>query len=193
MIESVGILRQNFAATFTRKNWSTNPAAENDLTGWTNSSAAIERRDDLTGMNRDTGLRVTVAGSGFIKPGIEPAAPGEIWTISFDLKNNSGSADAGGRTVFIAFTRDGASDVFPESPSTGALGPNGTVQRFSHVCAAAPALANGIYFILDNMNRVGIEVTGYLLEKVSTVGSYFDGGTPGAIWNGTPGNSTSEI
>ena len=180
-----------------RHNIIPNPACKNNLTGWA-GTATYARSTTLTGMNRSTGIAIT-GGSGFVQtptsadPAGIPFAAGDVITVSFDIKNNTAADIASGRQVFIAYTRSAGGDVFPESFNTAALGVVGHVQRASFTCAAAPALATGIYLIIDQLNTAGIEVTAVLYEKVNAVDTYFDGDTTNGSWDGADGNSVSTL
>lgn len=64
--------------------------------------------------------------------------------------------------------------------------------RFAFTTAAAPALATGIYLVVDSL-VVGFELTAFQYEKVGALDTYFDGDTAGAAWDGADGNSTSTL
>jgi hypothetical protein len=174
-----------------RQNLCINPACKNNTTSW-GGNATYARSTSLTGMPRTTGIAIT-GGSGFVQTPTGACSPGQVITVSFYIKNNTGGSEPSGRDVFVAYTRDGEGDTFPQSFSTAALGDDGNVQRASLTCNAAPALATGIYLVIDNLNIVGIEVTAVLYEVSGTLGTYGDGDTAGWVWDGTDGNSTSTL
>lgn len=170
-----------------RQNLCPNPAAKNNATGW-GGSASPTRRTDLTSLPKATGVRST--GSGYISPPTGVVAPGDIVTISFYIKNSTGGAIASGKTVFIGYTRSAGGDVFPENFNTPAIGVNGNVQRVTFTTAAAPALATGIYLVIDSL-PVDIDVTAVMYEPGATSTDYQDGDSTGWTWDGTDGNSAS--
>ena len=173
----------------TRHNLSPNPACGTDTTGWI-AQGSLARTTSITGMPVTTGIAVT--GNGFVKTPTAVAAPGDVFTVSFYIKNNSGSTISPGKQVFISYTRSAGGDTFPESFNTASIGVDGNVQRASFTTAAAPADTTGIYLTIDQL-VVGIEVSATLPEKVGTLDSYFDGNTAGATWDGTTNNSTSTL
>lgn len=173
----------------TRHNLCPNPACGTDTTGWI-AQGSLVRTAAITGMPVSTGVNVT--GNGFVKPPTGVAAPGDVFTVSFYIKNNSGSTISPGKQVFISYTRSVGGDAFPESFNTASLGVDGTVQRASFTTAAAPADTTGIYLTIDQL-VVGVEVSAVLYEKVGTLDTYFDGNSTGATWDGATNNSTSTL
>lgn len=171
----------------TRHNLCPNPACGSNATGWA-GTASPARVTGLTGLPVTTGANAT--GSGFITTPTAVCAPGQVMTVSFYVKNNTGGTIAGGKQVFISYTRSSGGDTFPESFNTPALGVNGNVIRASFTTAAAPALATGLYLLIDNL-VLDVEVTAVLLENGSTLDTYFDGNTASCTWDGTANNSTS--
>lgn len=171
----------------TRQNLSPNPALKNNATGYTGTGSPA-RLTGLTGLPRTTGVGPT--GGGYIQTPASTCAPSDIFTVSFYLKNNTGLSQTG-KTCYVSYTRSAGGDVFPETFSFAA-GAVGTVTRFSFTAAAAPALATGIYLVLDSL-IAGFEFTAFLPEKVGALDTYFDGDTASASWDGTNGDSTSTL
>lgn len=170
----------------TRHNLCPNPAAGTNATGW--SGTALPARDPaVTGMLVTTGIEST--GSGFIQTPTGVVTPGQDVTVSFQIKNNSGGTIAGGKQVFVAFTRSAGGDDFTQSFNTAALGINGNVQRASGT-VVAPALATGVYLVIDGL-PADIQVTAVLYETVAALDTYFDGDSPSCTWDGAADNSTS--
>ena len=172
----------------TRHNACPNPAAGVDLTGWTGSSCAPVRATGLTGLPRTTGVKSTA--TGYFHTATAACAPGQTFTVSFYLLNNSGSFQFG-HTVYISYTRSGGGDTFPQTFSTPSVADGSSVRcSFTTNPASAPADVTGIYLIIDTM-PANITVTGVLLEQGSTLDTYFDGTFPDASWDGTADLSPS--
>lgn len=117
-------------------------------------------------------------------------APGDVVTISFYVKNSTGSPQAGGRQVFVAFTRSAGGDDFSQSFNTPALGLDGNAQRVTFTASAAPALATGIYLLIDSI-PASIDITAVMYEIAATSPDYQDGDSSSWQWDGADGNSTS--
>jgi len=137
-------------------------------------------------MSRATGITTTSSG-GFVRPPTGVVATGDVTTVSFDIKNSTGGTISGGNQVFVGYTLSGGGEDFPENFNTAALGPDGTVQRASFTTGAAPALADGIFLIIDNL-PADISVTAVRYGETAT---YADGDTAGWVWDGADGNSSS--
>lgn len=172
-----------------RQNLCTNPAATNDTTGWASNTTFV-RTTSITGMPVTTGINFT--GNGFMQtpPGV--CAPGDVITMSFYIKNNTG-IDIPARTCYVGFTRSAGGDTFPE---TYTVTPGTSLVRASFTAAAAPALATGVYTLIDSINGTapgGIDISAVLLEKSASLGTYFDGTVGGGTWDGAAGNSSSTI
>lgn len=174
----------------TVKNLCTNPSAKVNTTGWTNSSATFVRSTSLTGMPRTTGIKTT--GGGFIWTPPGAVAPGDLAKVSFYIKNSTGATIAGGKQVFIGYTLSAGGPNFPgDSFNTAALGVDGNVQRASYTTAAAPALATGVFMLIDSL-PADIDITAVMFEVGSTLNPYGDGDTSGWVWDGASGNSSSQ-
>lgn len=165
-----------------------NPAAKANASGW-GGSASPTRSAALTGLPRTTGVAST--GSGFISTPTGVAVAGDTLQVSFYIKNASGSTIAGGKQVFVGFTRSSGGDDFSQSFNTPALGVDGNAQRVTHLCTAAPANATGIYLIIDSL-PAGIQVTACMFDPSGTDNPYGDGDTSGWDWDGADGNSSSQ-
>lgn len=173
----------------TRQNLCPNPACGTNTTGW-GGSAGITRSTGLTGMPVATGI--TVTSGGYVQTPTMTIAPGDVTTVSFYIKNRTGGTIAAGKQVFIGYTRSSGGDTFPENFNTAALGVDGNVQRASFTCLPAPANATGLYLIIDQL-LTDVDVTAVQYENPGPLDTYFDGDTPGAVWDGTPDNSTSTL
>lgn len=170
-----------------RHNLCPNPACGANITGWTGSATPV-RATGITGMLVTTGANATASGD--ITTPTGTVAPGDIVTVSFQIKNNTAGTIASGSQVFIGYTRSAGGNTFPESFNTLGLGVAGHVQDVSFTCAAAPALATGIFLVMINL-VADIQVSACMYEITGTPGAYFDGSFPSSTWDGAPHNSTS--
>lgn len=178
------------APVATRRNLCPNPAAGTNLTGWSNNDATLTRVTGLTGFPSPVTTGAHHAASTWVQTPECVAAPGQTVTASFYLSNNVG-LDQNSKTIYLAFTRSAGGTDF--SNTTTASYPTGAVTRGS-ITATAPADTIGAYLVIDGISGVlggGIDVSAVLYEATGTLGSYFDGDTAGAHWDGTPDNSTS--
>jgi len=173
----------------TRRNLCPNPSCKNNATGWGGNST-MARGTGFTGTPRSTGISYT--GNGYSQTPTGVCVPGDIFTVSFYIKNRTGFTYSA-RTVYVSYTRSSGGDTFPET-FTVTPGVDGNVARGSFTTAAAPANATGIYLIIDSLNGTlgnGFEISAVMYEKVGSLGDYFDGDSIFAVWDGADGNSTS--
>lgn len=173
-----------------RQNLCPNPACGTNSTGWT-SNSTIARATDITGLPVTTGQRFT--GNGFVQTPTGVAVAATAYTASVYVKNSTG-LDSGNKTVYLAFTRSAGGDDFSQTFTKSYA--NGVVTRVD-VTGTAPALATGVYLILDALNGTlgsGIDISACMYEAAAApVGTYFDGNSPSAAWDGTTNNSTSTL
>lgn len=171
----------------TRKNYQINPAAKNSATGWGGGSTPT-RSTGLTGLSRTTGLHYSANGYAQ-SPAISGVGPGEVWTLSLEFQNNTGSS-LGTRAFYFVSVRSTGGDDFSQTANF-ALVPG--VTRLN-VTKTTPANTTGLYIVVDSFNATagsGVEITSCLFEKVATLDAYFDGDSLNAVWDGTDGNSSS--
>ncbi len=172
-----------------RQNLCPNPACGANITGYGGASVPA-RMTGLTGFPVGTGARWT-AGT-FAQIPTAAASAGVTYTLSMYARNNTGF-DANNRTLYLAFTRSSGGDDFSNTVLVSL--PNGVATRVSHT-VTAPANTTGAYLLLDGVNAAlgtGLDITACLAEASGTLDTYFDGGSPGASWDGTPDNSTSTL
>lgn len=173
----------------TRKNWCANPSCKNNTTGWGGNST-FARTTSISGLPRTTGILYT--GNGYSQTPTVACVPGDIFTVSFYIKNRTGTTYTA-RTVYIAYTRSSGGDSFPET-FTVTPGVDGSVVRGSATSSAAPLNATGMYLVIDALNGTlgsGFELGSVLYEKVGALAAYFDGDSANAAWDSTDGNSSS--
>jgi len=171
-----------------RHNSMTNPAAGVDLTGWTGGSASITRATGLAGLPRTTGIKST--GGGYFRTPTVACAPGQQFTVSFYMLNNTGFTQTG-HTTYISYTTSGHGEQFPETFSTTTVA-DGASARSSAVTtiASIPADVTGLFLILDGW-PANMTVTAVLFEPVAALDTYFDGSFPSCTWDGTADLSAS--
>lgn len=172
-----------------RHNLCTNPSATNDVTGWTGGATPV-RQTGLTGFSRTTGARYS-SGT-FMQVAAGAASPGLDYTVSVDIRPNTNGIGSG--TFYVAFTRSTGGDDFSHTVALGSIAANTVVRKA--FTATAPANTTGVYLIIDGVNfgAVGsVDFTAVLYEQASSAGTFFDGDTPGASWDGTAGNSASTL
>lgn len=171
----------------TRHNKCTNPAAKNNVTGWSGASTPARATDFPGGVPRSTGSRATTGG--FMQTPAAACVPGDVHTLSF-YQHNGSAAFQFSRTAYVGYTRSAGGDTFPQTWNTGNLGDIGSVLRTSFTTDPAPALATGIYILWDSL-AVGLGMSCVLIEQVGALDTYADGDTSGWAWDGTDGNSSS--
>jgi hypothetical protein len=172
----------------TRHNLCPNPAASLDVTGWTSNSTPPTRADvTALGFARPWAAYYT-AGSVLFSPS-GAASPGMAYTVSAFVRPVS-FALAG--TIFIEWLNAGGGSLgFTSTTFTAATG---TVTRFSWT-AVAPANTAFVHIVVtgENYGSNPAYYTMCLIEQASTLNTYFDGDSPSASWDGTPGASTSTL
>jgi hypothetical protein len=185
------------SATLARQNLAPNPALKVDATGW----SAV---DSVTGSPLGGWARSTSVGAAL------PRTTGfEGTTGPLDILPPRAQVVAGRSyywAVWVRATVDLTANMlvnYYDSPSGGAFVANsgatvpldlaaGATARFVLGPYTVPAGAVSGYLKLNDLDG-GCEVTGYQVEEASTFGAYFDGDSPGAVWDGANGNSTSTI
>lgn len=172
-----------------RHNRCPNPACGNDVTGWRDESGNPPTRVTgllAAGFGRDTGARFTVTTTAFTPAGA--VVGGQPYTLSCYARPTGITSG----TVFIEWTLAGGGhsyvDNAPYSLSAGVVG------RIS-VAGTAPADAVTAGIVLSGANYVTnpTSVSQVLIEQAAALDSYFDGDTADAVWDGTPGSSTSTL
>ncbi len=171
----------------TRHNACTNPACGSNVTGWGGGSTPT-RVTGLSGFPVTTGAQYTSGTFQQTQSGV--AVPGTTYTGSIYIRSNG--LDQNSKTFYLGFTRSSGGDDFSNNTSISIS--NGVVTRLS-LTAVAPALATGVYVLVDGINAgvVPIDITAVLLEAASGVDTYFDGNSSGGSWDGTANNSASTL
>lgn len=171
-----------------RHNLCRNPALGVDVTGWGGSSTPA--RTAVTGFGRGWAGRYT-AGT-FISTAATATGAvtvGQTYTVSLYLRTASFGVGVG--AIYIEWINSGGSGF--GYPSANYSASAATVTRVS-VTAVAPAGAVAARVIVDGINY-SVNVTDFtmVLIEQATLQDYFDGDSPGASWDSTPGLSSSTL
>jgi hypothetical protein len=180
-----------------RVNLAPNPALKVDATGWqavdnTGNTLSSWVRSTSVGatLPRTTGFEGTQAGDVKCPRAAVTAGQQYYWAVS--VRASSGALSANMLVNYYA-ALSGGSFIANSGPTVPLNLASGDMARFVLGPYTVPPGAVSGYLKLNDLD-VGCEVTAYQVELASTyTGSYFDGDTPGASWDGTNGSSTSTI
>jgi hypothetical protein len=171
-----------------RQNLCPNPACGANVTGWGGGSVPT-RATGIAGLPVTTGAHYSANNYAQTPTGV--ASPGTTYTVSMYV-NNASTLPLNNKILFLSFTRSAGGDDFSQTTTvTVATG----VSRIS-ITGVAPALTTGVYLILDTFNATfgaGVDLSACLIEASGSLGTYFDGNTANASWDGTANNSTSTL
>jgi hypothetical protein len=168
----------------TRHNICTNPCASVAITGWVSNGTAPTRSTGLTGFpDRTTGATYT-NGTALGGP-IVAVTAGQTVTLSAYVRSNTFNTNAG--TVYAQWSGGGSS-------SSAFTLTAGVVKRIS-ITATVPSGQTSVQIIMDGQNFASssYDLTECLYEVAGSLGTYFDGDTAGATWDGTTGLSASTL
>lgn len=173
----------------TRHNLSQNPACSINITGWQNQGALPPTRvTGLAGFPTTTGARYDTAGT-FLRTQLGTCLPAVEYTLSCYILADNFTANG---NIYIEWTLSAGGPTYTQTPYTAPLG---VVTRIS-ITGTAPANTLSAAIIIDGGNFASTPrtVTAVLIEAApAPPGVYFDGSTPGATWDGTPGLSASTL
>lgn len=169
-----------------RHNACINPCLTVDNTGW-GGNGTTPVRTTVTGFGRTQAARYT-SGT-FIRTPYGVAAAGNTYTISLFVRF---AANVSGGTIYFEW-QDASHGALSYS-STGFVAAADTVTRIS-VSGTAPSSTAFIAIIVDgaNFGDNTLDATMVLIEQVADLGTYFDGDTANATWDGASGNSASTL
>lgn len=180
-----------------RTNYVPNPRMENSTTGWTPAGTGVTQTAAPGGTVINFASALAAMNPFLYSTTAIAALPGEVWGSSIELTVPAGYPGLSIRvmTVFYNVGANLGNNLFDLHI------PSGGTATLTTTPSAAPATTNGIRMwitLLTPGTPAGgrVIVRNALLEKASTVGSYFDGSTPPSpglayAWLGTPDNSAS--
>lgn len=186
----------------TRVNLSPNPALKVDATGWKAVASTGSSSDpglsswtrstsvDAT-LPRTTGFEGTEVPVDIIPPRVAvTAGQSYYWAISIKALGSISGADL---LVNFYAALSGGSFVANSGASVPLTLSAGQVTRVSLGPYTVPTGAVSGFLKINDLNNP-VEVTAYQVELASTYdGTYFDGDSTGASWDGAAGNSTSTL
>lgn len=202
IVEQSSVLRPYFdgaTPAVLRRNLCTNPSFEVDLTGWPFAGTFTR---DMTQFS--TGVASMKASSPtavntytYFECAAASAAPGDIWTLSADVKTPGTN---GASWTMWAQVLDAAGVVLV-TYTTALPATISAWTRYSIITPALPAGANRLRYSPLANNNTGVAgdvifADAILIEKSPTVNPYFDGSTvtPGYVqsWEGAANASASK-
>lgn len=171
-----------------RQNLCPNPAVDNNVTGWGGGETPV--RTDVTAQSFPRVWAARYSTSTFMLGPPGAATVGLSYTVSAYVRPDTFAISG---TLAIQWVDAGLNEVSETTvafPATTA----GTVTRVS-ITGTAPSGATGLRMLAFGENYAGnpVNFTAALYEQTGTLGSYFDGNSPNASWDGTAGNSTSTL
>lgn len=180
----------------TRRNWSTNPAAGTDTTGW-GAAGTGNTGARVTGLGgswqRPTGFQLTEAatpvGTAIGTPKL-PAVAGQTWAVSVQAACSVTRA----ATAYLNFTDANGAFLSPNPSQSVTL--TSTPQTITFTGTTAPANTFSVGVTVEGSSFAAgdlITMSSALFEQAPTVGSYADGDTSGWAWDGTAEDSTSRL
>lgn len=173
----------------TRHNLCQNPACSVSIAGW--GGASTPAQTPVTGFGRTTAARYTAGtfmstaatSSGAVTAGLD-------YTLSIYVRVATFAVPSG--VIYVEWINAGGSGFgYPSASFTASIG---AVTRVS-ITATAPANAVAARVVVDgiNYNINTADFTALLIEQAGTLGTYFDGDSPSASWDGTAGLSSSTL
>lgn len=172
-----------------RRNLCTNPSLSVDSTGWYGPRGA-RRTTSAEGLPRTTGY--LVERSGKAQGPKAKATAGKWYRLSCYIKGLDGESP--GQVAASWYTDTG---FLTSSDDNDFIVRAGTVRRADSRAVQAPANATQVRLLIDGITSDGVIITGTLYEgpfdteEQAVLGSYFDGDSPNATWDGTAGSSAS--
>jgi hypothetical protein len=185
------------ASSGARQNRAPNPALKVNATGWSavdNLGATLSdwvRSTSVGGsLPRTTGFEGTSAGDVLSPRASVVAGSSYYWAVSVRA---TGGALSANMLVNFYTALSGGSFVANSGATVPLTLASGATARFVLGPYTTPATAVAGYLKLNDLDA-GAEVTAYQVELASTyTGTYFDGDSTGASWDGANGNSTSTV
>ncbi|MEV8637768.1 hypothetical protein AB0395_39590 [Streptosporangium sp. NPDC051023] len=174
----------------TRRNLCLNPALDVDTTGWGGGSTPT--RVTVSGFDRTNAAEYTTSGSycSTAATATNAVTVGATYTLSAYARANVFNVNSG--ALYVEWINAGGGGF--GYPSAGFTLTANTVTRLS-ITATAPSGAVACRLILDSINFSinPADFTMVLIEESAALGTYFDGNTANAVWDGTAGLSSSTL
>lgn len=170
----------------TRHNTCRNPGLKVDNTGWTDTPTSPLRVTGLTGFPRTTGARLD--NGSLLKTQVGSVTAGLTYTLSCYMRPEVVSRTG---PYYIEWTNGVGGKTYTTSSFNI---PSGTVTRLSLTdVAPAGAVTAAMMFEGGSYSFNPTVATAVLIEESGSAGTYFDGDTSGAAWDGTDGLSASTL
>lgn len=171
----------------TRTNLCPNPCLTNDATGWSGGGTPV--RTDVTGLGFARQFAARYSAGSFVTSPTGAATAGLVYTVSCYVRPQTFPING---TVWCEFMDGGGGNL--ASFSQAFTAPVGAVTRIS-MSGTAPASTATSWLVIsgEDFSSNTCDITQCLIEQTAALDTYFDGGSPGASWTGTPGNSTSTL
>lgn len=181
-----------------RLNRAPNPSFEVNTTGWAAVRSSIARVAASVAGDGAYALQVTNDSStssgehyAHITPRL-PVVPGEDIIASAYFKSISGAA--GGADICLSFRDSGGTEITAVVGDPVTMLTTDWVRPFVTAKAPAGAVDVSIMFRTPQASADAVWLLDAVLVEGGTfLGRYFDGGSEGGSWIGTPENSTSEL
>jgi hypothetical protein len=167
-----------------RKNLVANPALTTSEAGWTLFNAS-RANNNLTNLDRTSGITINASGYA-VSPPI-PVTPGTVMTGSYHARQ----ATTGTIQINLEW-RNADGDFLSQATFNRAITAN-TSTRVSATGTVPAGAAVCVIVASTFPSNVAASVTAFMVEESGSTGTYFDGDTLGAYWNGAPGVSTSTL
>jgi hypothetical protein len=169
-----------------RQNLCTNPSLDNNNTGWGGGETPV--RTSVSGFPRSFAARYST--STFMLGPSGTASAGNTYNVSVYVRPASFAITG---TLAIQWNDGGGNEISETQisfPGTSA----GTVTRVS-ISGTAPASTASLRLLHFGENYAVnlVDFTAVLYEQAGSLGTFFDGNSPGAVWDGTSGNSSSTL
>ncbi|MFI7468153.1 hypothetical protein [Nonomuraea sp. NPDC049646] len=171
-----------------RQNLCPNPAADNNVTGWTGGETPV--RADVTGLGFPRTWAARYSTSTFMFGPTGAATAGLAYTVSVYVRPDNFTV---GGTLAIQWLDAGSNEV-SETTTAFPPAPAGAATRVS-ITGTAPTntVALRLLAFSENYAANPCSFSAVLYEQAGSLASYFDGNTAGASWDGAAGNSTSTL
>jgi hypothetical protein len=175
----------------TRVNLAPNPALKNNATGWTGPSGWVRSTSVSGSLPRTTGFEGSTTGDVLCPRAAVSAGQSYYWAIS--VKANSDLHTEFYVNYYAALSGGSFVGNAGRGPSQLVILDSGEASRYVIGPFVTPAGAVSGNIKINDVDA-SCEITAYQVELASTyAGTYFDGDSTGATWDGTAGNSTSTI